>query len=345
MINAVKELLSKPVAYHPVLARMTGNVAAAVMLSQGMYWQRIAEDKGQEWFWVTADGWKEQCGLSRSMQETAREVLRRSGFWFEAKKGIPAQLFFRIDADVLIEKIEAYLGGCEQGCGKPANNKAETPRTTTGQFGKQVSGVADDIESKESKKENILESSSTADAAAHAEPPQSSKSKTKKLSVPAAPKSDSEPKYNWTREAAKAFDEVASEQCQSNGIEYSPFNWRVCSERNFGHLKNLRVEAILPDLIAKRKQEGICTQISEADILKSLRRIFTEAWLFYHKKAQFVGGKMKYTPERIYIDYNEIKSQIIQRRANATNQRNTGTGYAPTAFNRGVGNIDPSLGF
>lgn len=187
--------------------------------------------------------------------------------------------------------------------------------------------------------------SSTADAAAHAEPSQRKKSKTKKMAAPAAPKSDSEPKYNWTREAAKAFDEVASEQCQANGIDYSPFNWRVCSERNFGHLKNLRVEAILPDLIAKRKQEGIGTQISEADILKSLRRIFTEAWLFYHKKAQFVGGKMKYTPERIYIDYNEIKSQIIQRRANATNQHNTSTGYAPTAFNQGVGNIDKALGF
>jgi len=90
----------------------------------------------------------------------------------------------------------------------------------------------------------------------------------------------------------------------------------------------------------------MCVQnISEVDILKSIRRIFTEAWLFYHKKAQFAGGKMKYTPERIYIDYNEIKSQIIQRRENATNQRNTSTGYAPTAFNQGVGNIDKALGF
>ena len=187
--------------------------------------------------------------------------------------------------------------------------------------------------------------SSAADAAAHAEPPQSEKPKTKKLAAPAAPKSDSEPKYNWAQEAAKAFDEVAFEQCRSNGIEHSPFNWRVCSERNFGHLRNLREQAILPDLIAKRKQDGNTDRITEGDILKSIRCIFTEAWLFYHKKAQFAGGKMKYTPERIYIDYNEIKSQIIQRRANATNQRNTSTGYAPTPFNRGVGNIDPYLGF
>ena len=158
MINAVKELLNKPVAYHPVLARMTGNVASAVMLSQGMYWQKIAESKGEEWFWVKSDGWKDQCGLSRSMQETAREVLRRSGFWFEVKRGIPAQLFFRIDAEILVEKIEAFLAGSEQGCRNVANNETERRRTTTGQFGKQGSRNVDDIEIiKENSLENPLE--------------------------------------------------------------------------------------------------------------------------------------------------------------------------------------------
>jgi len=158
MINAVKELLNKPVAYHPVLARMTGNVASAVMLSQGMYWQKIAESKGEEWFWVKSDGWKDQCGLSRSMQETAREVLRRSGFWFEVKRGIPAQLFFRIDAEILVEKIEAFLAGSEQGCRNVANNETERRRTTTGQFGKQGSRNVDDIEIiKENSLETLLE--------------------------------------------------------------------------------------------------------------------------------------------------------------------------------------------
>lgn len=339
MINAVKELLSKPVAYHPVLARMTGNVAAAVMLSQGMYWQRIAEDKGQEWFWVTADGWKEQCGLSRSMQETAREVLRRSGFWFEIKKGIPAQLFFRIDAAVLIEKIEAYLDGCEQGCGKPANNKAETPRTTTGQFGKQVSGVSDDIESKESKQENILEISSTADAAAHTQPPQSKKPKSKKLAAPAAPKPE-----GWTKQWATAFDEVDKEKCAANGIQYDKFIWTVCSEQSFAHLRNLREKAIIPSLTEKRKLKGEVGPISEPELLISARAVFSLAWDYFQRIATETGGTRHYTPQSIYKNFNTLKTEK-QKQFHGTNQRFRCAGYAPTAFNQGVGNIDPTLGF
>jgi len=302
--------------------------------------------------WPSIETLAERCKWDERTVKRWRKSLEEKGFLDVTRTpGKPPTYRFKKSGFGVFHPLESVEPKAENGGSffvPPAQNEGVQNLSLEGVQNLSLEGVQNLSPEVVSKREVVsngeVVSSSTADAAAHAEI-QSKKSKSKKLAAPAAPKSDSEPKYNWTREAAKAFDEVASEQCQANGIEYSPFNWRVCSERNFGHLKNLRVEAILPDLIAKRKQEGMCVQISEVDILKSIRRIFTEAWLFYYKKAQFAGGKMKYTPERIYIDYNEIKSQIIQRRANATNQRNTGTGYAPTAFNRGVGNIDPSLGF
>jgi len=303
--------------------------------------------------WPSIETLAERCKWDERTVKRWRKSLEEKGFLDVTRTpGKPPTYQFKKSGFGVFHPLESVEPKAENGGSffvPPAQNEGVQNLSLEGVQNLSLEGVQNLSPEVVSKREVVsngeVVSSSTADAAAHAEI-QSKKSKSKKLAAPAAPKSDSEPKYNWTREAAKAFDEVASEQCQANGIEYSPFNWRVCSERNFGHLKNLRVEAILPDLIAKRKQEGMCVQnISEVDILKSIRRIFTEAWLFYYKKAQFAGGKMKYTPERIYIDYNEIKSQIIQRRENATNQRNTSTGYAPTAFNQGVGNIDKALGF
>lgn len=303
--------------------------------------------------WPSIETLAERCKWDERTVKRWRKSLEEKGFLDVTRTpGKPPTYRFKKSGFGVFHPLESVEPKAENGGSffvPPAQNEGVQKMSLEGVQNLSLEGVQNLSPEVVSKREVVsngeVVSSSTADAAAHAEI-QSKKSKSKKLAAPAAPKSDSEPKYNWTREAAKAFDEVASEQCQANGIEYSPFNWRVCSERNFGHLKNLRVEAILPDLIAKRKQEGMCVQnISEVDILKSIRRIFTEAWLFYYKKAQFAGGKMKYTPERIYIDYNEIKSQIIQRRENATNQRNTSTGYAPTAFNQGVGKIDKALGF
>ena len=108
MIAALKSLLKRPVAYHADLARLTGNPCAAIMLSQGMYWQGIAESRGEEWFFVTGQEWEIQTGLSRKNQETARTRMREMGFWAEKLQGVPARLYFKIDVQILAELLEEW---------------------------------------------------------------------------------------------------------------------------------------------------------------------------------------------------------------------------------------------
>jgi hypothetical protein len=179
-------------------------------------------------------------------------------------------------------------------------------------------------------------SSSTADAAAHAEPSQGKKSKTKKLAAPTAPKSP-----GWTKEWATAFDEVDAQKCAASGIPYEKFIWAVCAEQSFAHLRNLRERAIIPSLREKLKHEG---PFSEAELLKSARAVFSLAWDYFQRIATETGGSRHYTPQSVYKNFNTLRTEK-QKQSHGTNQRNRSTGYAPTAFNQGVGKIDPILGF
>jgi len=178
---------------------------------------------------------------------------------------------------------------------------------------------------------------STADAAAHAGPPQ--KPKTKKIDSPAAPKPE-----GWTKQWATAFDEVDKEKCTARGIPYERFIWTVCAEQSFFHLRNLREKAIIPSLTEKRKREGKEGPISEPELLISARAVFSLAWDYFQRIATETGGARHYNPQSIYKNFNTLKTEK-QKQSHGTNQRARSTGYAPTAFNRGVGNIDPTLGF
>jgi len=104
------DLLVRPVAYHPALARILGSVPAAVMLSQAIYWQqripklRPHDCPGKGWWYHTAQEWEEETALSEGMQLTARKVLRNTTFWNEKFAGMPRRLWFRVDFGKL-EKI------------------------------------------------------------------------------------------------------------------------------------------------------------------------------------------------------------------------------------------------
>lgn len=108
-IESVSELLTPPVAYHAALARMLKSPTAAIMLSQGMYWQRINKKQGKECFWITGDQWYEQTGLTVEHQKTARKILRDRGFWLENLIGVPAKLHYRIDVSELLNQLEVFL--------------------------------------------------------------------------------------------------------------------------------------------------------------------------------------------------------------------------------------------
>jgi len=102
--DPLDELLQRPIAYHPSFARMLGSTAAAVMLSQGLYWQARVKSLDGYW-WKTADEWEEETGLSRNEQEDARRKLRQTTFWFEDLRGVPATMYFLVDKDNLIAEL------------------------------------------------------------------------------------------------------------------------------------------------------------------------------------------------------------------------------------------------
>lgn len=105
------ELFDRPIAFHPVLARLTGSVAAGLFLSQAIYWQkripakRLAGCPGPDWFFHTIAEWEKETTLTRNEQKAARERLLSLGFIEETRAGIPARMFYR----VVFSEIEKRL--------------------------------------------------------------------------------------------------------------------------------------------------------------------------------------------------------------------------------------------
>jgi hypothetical protein len=48
------QILDRPIAFHRCLVRVTKSVAAALMLSQAIYWSNRTKDP-DGWFWKTAE--------------------------------------------------------------------------------------------------------------------------------------------------------------------------------------------------------------------------------------------------------------------------------------------------
>lgn len=94
-------LLDRPIAYQACFVRF-GGVTGAVLLSQFVYWHNRMDGS---WFYKTQKEIKSETGLSREEQETARRRLISAGVLEEARRGVPAKLFFRVKA----ERLEALL--------------------------------------------------------------------------------------------------------------------------------------------------------------------------------------------------------------------------------------------
>ena len=92
----VMEIFDVPITFHRSLVRVTGSVTAALMLSHAIAWTETLAPDVQGWFVKSQDEWFEDTGLSRWEQETARRILRRTGFVEERIAGTPAKLWFRV---------------------------------------------------------------------------------------------------------------------------------------------------------------------------------------------------------------------------------------------------------
>jgi len=85
----------------------------------------------QGWFYKSQPEWTEELCLSRCEQETARRILKKFSFWQEARRGVPARLWYRVDFEQLARAIEEFAGNQHSGLqasrmrktGEPARQK------------------------------------------------------------------------------------------------------------------------------------------------------------------------------------------------------------------------------
>lgn len=103
------EVFDIPVSFHRCLVPVAGGVTPALMLSQAIWTSQALEPSAGGWFMRSQEQWTQETGLSRWEQETARRALRRAGLLEERRLGMPAKLWFRVRADVLMHALQASV--------------------------------------------------------------------------------------------------------------------------------------------------------------------------------------------------------------------------------------------
>lgn len=102
------EVFDLPVSFHRCLVPITGGVTAALMLSQAIWTTQSLDQSAGGWFVRSQDEWRDETGLSRWEQETARRALRSAGFLEERRIGIPAKLWFRVCPATIGQALRAH---------------------------------------------------------------------------------------------------------------------------------------------------------------------------------------------------------------------------------------------
>ena len=100
----ILDCFDRPIAFHRCFVTLTGSVTAALMLSQAVYWQRRTTHE-DGWWWKTMEDWAEETGLSRKEQEGARRRLKTVGLLAEARRGVPAKLYYQVDLFTLARRL------------------------------------------------------------------------------------------------------------------------------------------------------------------------------------------------------------------------------------------------
>lgn len=102
------DLFDLPVSFHRCLVPVAGGVTAALMLSQAIWTTQALEPSAAGWFTRSQEQWREETGLSRWEQETARRALRSAGFLEERRDGMPAKLWYRVRPEAVWRALQAY---------------------------------------------------------------------------------------------------------------------------------------------------------------------------------------------------------------------------------------------
>lgn len=94
-----------PICIHRYLLTLTKSVTAALFLTYANFEMADLPPASNGWFAKSKDDWEAEIGLSRFEQESARKILRDLGLLEEKRTGIPARLFYRVNAQALVQML------------------------------------------------------------------------------------------------------------------------------------------------------------------------------------------------------------------------------------------------
>lgn len=294
VIKAIKSLLKRPVSYHAVLAQALQSVPAAVMLSQGLYWQEIVErdEKTGGWFYVTGEGWFEQTGVTKQAQLTARKRMSECGFWEEELRGMPAKTHYRIDIEALVAVINGYLETRQPVAVDYRNKKRQYTRTSSGKFRQQVAVKNGSII--ETNKETNKETLKRVGAKAPQSKPSTSKPKKEKA-PPQAPAATSpvEKTPTLTYQMREVFERHYQQLFNDDLFDWQQKEWKGLKELGGKLRARLEKKGGLPD---------------DQSLLNSFDQFLTLA-----AKADQWTVTNGFTPSRLNGQYQAIIQKIIAK--------------------------------
>jgi len=129
-LRVLLDLLDRPVAFHPALARVAGGVTAGLMLCQLIYWSGKSTLDIKQDNWVKKD-WREfeaETALTQDEQRGARKSLTKAGLIRTERRGLDPVLWYQVDFEMLFGALAA-MGNSH--CGAE-NSRCPTVKSKSG---------------------------------------------------------------------------------------------------------------------------------------------------------------------------------------------------------------------
>lgn len=150
----ILELMDRPIAFQRTFVRLGCGITGALMLSQAVYWSKRTKS-ADAWFFKTQEEWEEETGLTRREQETARKKLRALGVLEEKKQGIPCRTFYRVNAEVLQNRLESLHKSCNTVCRNPPNSTGVFVQSNTETTTEITTETTKDIKERSTKPQQL----------------------------------------------------------------------------------------------------------------------------------------------------------------------------------------------
>ncbi len=154
-------LTDRPVAFHPMMARILGGIHEALFFQQIAYWS--GKGRSADWIYKTAEEMREETTLNRYQQDKARAGLRRLGVLSEERRGLPAKMYYRVEWPVVFRLLRAASQIVEgeqtssSRVGKPASLPSADQIADRKQTTKSTSEITKEEETPETKLPKTLE--------------------------------------------------------------------------------------------------------------------------------------------------------------------------------------------